>query len=159
MPFEVALKRKRIMPVLPFAGAAGAESRAMIFRLLAEHGRPNIAAYVAAVLLMATSAAATALSAYLLKPVLNHMVEANGIGELEILSVSIAGLFLVRGLVTYCYLVLLARTGNRIVASVQAKLFAHLLTQDMAFFQDRHSGEFMSRLAIAAASIRDTLQL
>lgn len=159
MPFEVALKRKRIMPVLPFAGAAGAESRAMIFRLLAEHGRQNIAAYVAAVLLMATSAAATALSAYLLKPVLNHMVEANGIGELEILSVSIAGLFLVRGLVTYCYLVLLARTGNRIVAGVQAKLFAHLLTQDMAFFQDRHSGEFMSRLAIAAASIRDTLQL
>lgn len=131
----------------------------MIFRLLAEHGRQNIGAYAAAVLLMATAAAATALSAYLLKPVLNHMVAANGVAALEILSISIAGLFFARGLATYGYLVLLARTGNHIVASVQAKLFAHLLMQDMAFFQDRHSGEFMSRLAIAAASIRDTLQL
>ncbi len=108
---------------------------------------------------MAASAAATALSAYLLKPVLDHMVKANGLSALELLSLSIAGLFLVRGLATYCYLVLLARTGNRIVADVQAKLFDHLLTQDMAFFQDRHSGEFMAKIAIAAASIRDTLQL
>ena len=147
------------MRVLPIARATTAESRTIIFRLLAEHGRQNIVAYTAAVFLMATAAAATALSAYLLKPVLNHMVEANGVEALEILSISIAGLFLTRGLATYCYLVLLARTGNRIVADVQAKLFAHLLMQDMAFFQDRHSGEFMSRLAIAAVGIRDTLQL
>ena len=128
------------MRVSPFAGAASPESRAIIFRLLADHGRRHIGAYALAAFLMAVAAAATALSAYLLKPVLNHMVEANGVGELEFLSLSIAGLFLVRGLATYCYLVLLARTGNRIVADVQAKLFAHLLTQDMAFFQDRHSG-------------------
>ena len=112
-----------------------------------------------AALLMAVAAASTALSAYLLKPVLDHIVEANGLAALELLSLSIAGLFLVRGLATYCYLVLLARTGNHIVANVQTKLFDHLLMQDMAFFQDRHSGEFMSRIAVAAASIRDTLQL
>jgi ATP-binding cassette, subfamily B, bacterial MsbA len=144
---------------LPFATAATFESRAVILRLLADQGRQHIGAYLLAGLLMAFAAAATALSAYLLKPVLDHMVEANGLSALELLSLSIAALFLVRGLATYCYLVLLARTGNRIVANVQERLFNHLLTQDMAFFQDRHSGEFMSNIAIAAASIRDTLQL
>lgn len=147
------------MTALPFTKAASGVSDAMILRLLKDHGRQHLAAYLLAALLMAVAAASTALSAYLLKPVLDHMVEANGLAALELLSLSIAGLFLVRGLATYCYLVLLARTGNRIVANVQAKLFDHLLMQDMAFFQDRHSGEFMSRLAIAAASIRDTLQL
>ncbi|MGO9135011.1 MAG: ABC transporter ATP-binding protein [Methylovirgula sp.] len=144
------------MPALP---STPPESRAIILRLLADHGRKHIGAYALAALLMAVGAAATALSAYLLKPVLDHMVKANGFEALELLSLSIAGLFLVRGLATYCYLVLLARTGNRIVADVQAKLFDHLLMQDMAFFQDRHSGEFMAKIAIAAASIRDTLQL
>ncbi|MGA3304234.1 MAG: ABC transporter ATP-binding protein [Methylovirgula sp.] len=141
------------------ASAATPDSRAVILRLIVDHGRKHIGSYLLAALLMAASAAATALSAYLLKPVLDHMVKANGLSALELLSLSIAGLFLVRGLATYCYLVLLARTGNRIVADVQAKLFDHLLTQDMAFFQDRHSGEFMAKIAIAAASIRDTLQI
>jgi ATP-binding cassette subfamily B protein len=146
------------MPRL-FASSAAPESRAVIVRLIADQGRRHIGSYLLAGLLMAAAAAATALSAYLLKPVLDHMMKANGLSALELLALAIAGLFLVRGLATYCYLVLLARTGNRIVADVQAKLFDHLLTQNMAFFQDRHSGEFMAKIAIAAASIRDTLQL
>jgi ATP-binding cassette, subfamily B, bacterial MsbA len=147
------------MPALRFATAVKPQSSAVILRLLADHGRQHVGAYALAALLMAVAAGATALSAFLLKPVLDHMVEANGLRELELLSLSIAGLFLVRGLATYCYLVLLARTGNRVVADVQAQLFDHLLMQDMSYFQDRHSGEFMARLAIAAAGIRDTLQL
>jgi ATP-binding cassette subfamily B protein len=147
------------MPVLspgqPFRG----DSIAIIRRLFADHGRRHIGAYLLAALLMAASAAATGLSAYLLKPVFDHMVEKNGFRALELLSLAIAGLFLVRGLATYCYLVLLARTGNRIVASVQTKLFDRLLNQNMAFFQDRHSSEFTTRAGVAAAGIRDTLQV
>ncbi|MGO9004501.1 MAG: ABC transporter ATP-binding protein [Beijerinckiaceae bacterium] len=131
----------------------------MIRRLFVDHGRMHLGAYLTALLLMAIAALATAVSAYLLKPVLNHMVEVGGFATLKYLSLFIAGLFVVRGAATYSYLVLLARTGNRIVASVQTRLFDHLLVQNMAYFQDRHSAEFMSRLAIAATSIRDTLQL
>jgi ATP-binding cassette subfamily B protein len=53
---------------------------------------------------------------------------------------------------------MLSRTGNRIVAGVQRRLYEHLLRQDMSFFQDRHSTEFMTRLSIAAGGVRDTLQ-
>ena len=135
------------------------DSLGMIRRLFVDHGRMHLGAYLTALLLMAIAALATAVSAYLLKPVLNHMVEVGGFATLKYLSLFIAGLFVVRGAATYSYLVLLARTGNRIVASVQTRLFDHLLVQNMAYFQDRHSAEFMSRLAIAATSIRDTLQL
>ncbi len=132
---------------------------AMLRRLFLEHGRPHIRSYILAGLLMGVGAAATAMSAWLLKPVLNHMVEADGFKTLRMLSWGVAGLFFLRGLATYGYQVVLARTGNRIVAGVQRRLYDHLLRQDMRFFQDRHSTEFMTRLAMAAGGVRDTLQV
>ena len=40
-----------------------------------------------------------------------------------------------------------------------ARLYEHLLRQDMRFFQDRHSTEFMTAPALAANGVRDTLQV
>ncbi|MDB5649215.1 MAG: transporter ATP-binding protein [Hyphomicrobiales bacterium] len=131
----------------------------MLRRLFTEHGRQHVRSYIGAGCLMAIGAAATAISAWLLKPVLNGMVEAEGFRTLRMLSWAVAGLFILRGLATYGYLVVLSRTGNRIVAGVQTRLFDHLLRQDMRFFQDRHSTDFMSRLSLAANGVRDTLQV
>jgi ATP-binding cassette subfamily B protein len=130
----------------------------LLRRLFTEHGRPHIRSYIVAGLLMGIGAATTALSAWLLKPILNHMVDADGFKTLRLLAWGVVGLFALRGLVTWGYQVMLARTGNRIVAGVQRRLYEHLLRQDMSFFQDRHSTEFMTRLSIAAGGVRDTLQ-
>ena len=132
---------------------------AIIRRLFADHARLAAGAYLLAGLLMAVAAACTALTAYLLKPVLNLMVEADGFNSLRSLSFYVAFLFLLRGAVTYFYQVLLARTGNRIVARVQTRLFEHLLHQNLSYFKDRHSSEFINRLSLAATGIRDTLQI
>src|SRR5665213_2092907 len=78
-----------------------------------------LASHYLSLILLAIGAGATAGSAWLLKPVLNHMVAATGFADLRKLSFVVAGLFLVRGCATYGYLVLLSRTGNNIVASVQ----------------------------------------
>ena len=130
----------------------------LLKRLFAEHGRPHMRSYILAGLLMGIAAGTTALSAWLLKPILNHMVDADGFKTLRMLAWGVVGLFALRGLVTWGYQVMLARTGNRIVAGVQRRLYEHLLRQDMSFFQDRHSTEFMTRLSIAAGGVRDTLQ-
>lgn len=145
------------IPASPPAFADGTIS--MLRRLFAEHGRQHIGAYLAAFVMMGVGAGATAMTAYLLKPVLNHMVDAEGFKTLRMLSWLIFGLFLVRGLATYAYSVLLSRTGNRIVAALQSRLFDHILRMDMRFFQDRHSSEFMTRIAMSANRVRDTLQL
>jgi ATP-binding cassette, subfamily B, bacterial MsbA len=141
------------------ASAFSSESLAMIRRLFSDHARSHAAAYLVSVLLMAVAAAATAVSAFLLKPVLNYMSAPDGFAELKLLSLAIACLFLLRGLATYGYLVILARTGNRIVASVQTRLFEHLIYQDLRFLQNNRAGDFLARLSIAANGVRETLQV
>ena len=54
--------------------------------------------------------------------------------------------------------ILMSRTGNRIVAALQARVYDHLLHQPVAFFSDRHSSELMARLAMAANGVRDVVQ-
>ncbi len=75
------------------------------------------------------------------------------------MSWTVWGLFSLRGLVTFGSLALLSRAGNRIVADIQRQLFDGLLAQDMRFYHDRHSAEFMTRLSLSANGMRDALQL
>ena len=139
--------------------AASESAAALLRRLFVEHGRKHIGAYLIAAVLMALGAGATSISAWLLKPILNRMVEGDGFKELRMLAWAVAGLFSLRGFATFGSLVLLSRAGNRIVADIQNRLFDHLIRQDMRFFHDRHSTEFMTQLALAANGMRDAMQV
>jgi subfamily B ATP-binding cassette protein MsbA len=132
---------------------------ATLWRLQRDYGQPHKWAYAAGAAMLGAGAVTTALAAALLRPVLNGMVGAERFAQNRVLAFVVFGLFFVRGASTYGALVLLSRTGNRIIATVQAKVFDHLLRQDMLFFQDRHSSEFMARLALAANGVRDSLQV
>jgi len=138
----------------PTAGAF-----AMLSRLLRDYGREHKWAYIASSLMLAVGAGTTALAAALLRPVLNGMATAERFSEMRFLAFAVLGLFVLRGLATYGALVVLSRTGNRIVATVQARVFDHLLRQNILYFQDRHSSEFIARLSLAANGVRDALQV
>jgi ATP-binding cassette, subfamily B, bacterial MsbA len=138
----------------PEAGAI-----AMLSRLLRAYGREHIWAYAASALMLAIVAGTNALAAALLRPVLNGMATAGRFSEMRTLAFVVLGLFVLRGLATYGALVVLSRTGNRIVATVQARVFDQLLRQNLLYFQDRHSSEFIARLALAANGVRDSLQV
>src|SRR3954468_16976752 len=103
---------------------AEAGTFALLARLFREHGRRHVLAYLLAAGFLAVGAAATSMSAWLLKPILNHMVDGDGFKELRFLAWAVAGLFSLRGLATFGSYVLLSRTGNRIVAEIQNRLFA-----------------------------------
>ena len=153
------------MYVTPQPATARNESAfVLIRRLLAEHGRAHAFAYAAALCLMAVSAAATAGSVALLRPVINGMTEigaAEGAGfkQLRLLAFAVGSLFILRGIATFGQLVIMSRTGNRIIATIQGRLYRHLLGQPVAFFSDRHSSELVARLALAANGVRDIVQL
>ncbi len=132
---------------------------AMLSRLLRDYGAEHKLAYAASALMLAVGAGTTALAAALLRPVLNGMATAQRFSEMRILAFAVLGLFVLRGLATYGALVVLSRTGNRIIATVQRRVFDHLLRQNMLYFQDRHSSEFVARLALAANGVRDSLQV
>ena len=135
-----------------------AETWDMLRRLFREHGRSHVGAYVLALALLGVGAAATAYSAYLLKPVLNGIMEGERFRDLRFMAWLVFGLFVLRGLVTFLATITLARVGNSIIANAQRRLFDHLLRQDMRFFHDRHSSDFITRLVYAPNGVRDTLQ-
>jgi subfamily B ATP-binding cassette protein MsbA len=140
--------------------AAEIGALALLRRLFTEHARRHFWAYVSAAALMAIGAAATAVSAWLLKPIVNGMVGNGGdFKELRALSWAVFGLFSLRGLATFGSLALLSRAGNNIVAAIQRQLFDGLLKQDMRFYHDRHSAEFMTRLSLSANGMRDAMQM
>lgn len=130
----------------------------LLRRIFRDYGKPYIHLYLLATLLLALGAAATAASAWLLKPVVNGMIDGDRFRNLRTLAWAVVALFTLRGLVTFASMMLLSRTGNKIVAAVQTRLYDHILKQDMLFFQSHHSTDFMSRLAVAANGIRDVLQ-
>jgi ATP-binding cassette, subfamily B, bacterial MsbA len=142
-----------MLDVPDYRPATGAT--AMLARLLREYGLEHKWAYLAGAAMLAIVAASNALAAGLLRPVLNGMATAARFTEMRILAFAVLGLFIMRGLATYGALVVLSRTGNRIVAAVQARVFDHLLRQNILYFQDRHSSEFIARLSLAANGVRD----
>ncbi len=132
---------------------------ALLRRIFVEHGRQHVPKYLLAAAFLAVGAAATAASAYLLKPVVNGMIDGEGFKYLRTLAWAVTGLFVLRGLATYVSSIILAHTGNRIVANVQNRLYEHIVRQDMSFFGASHSTEFMTRLTYAANGVRDALQV
>jgi len=135
---------------------------ALLKRLYDEHGRLYTRWYILALVLMSIGAIVTAYSAYLLKPVVNGMMGNGGsasFATIRLLAYTVGGLFVVRGLATFGHSYILARIGNQIIASLQNRVFAHLLAQPVGYFQNRHSSEFVTRLANSANSVRDALQI
>ncbi len=137
---------------------ATADTADVLRRLFQDHGRKHLHSYILAMLLMSVGAGATAYSAYLLKPVLNGLIEGEHFKDLRYMAWLVFGLFAARGLVTYLASIVLSRAGNAIIAAAQARLFDHLLRQDLRFFADRHSSDFITRLVYAPNGVRDTMQ-
>jgi ATP-binding cassette subfamily B protein len=131
----------------------------LIRRLLAEQGLKYWKRYAVALALMGIVAACTALSAYLVGTIVNEAyVSHNFAGVVAIAAVS-ALLFMVKGGAMYGQTVILTRIGNRIVAENQRRLFAKLTDQNLAYFADRHSSEFLARLATGANAVTYVLGL
>ena len=68
-------------------------------------------------------------------------------------------LFTIKGVATYGHSVLLSQIGNRIVADNQRAVFSKLLNEDLGFFSDRHSTEFIARLSAGAAAATQVINL
>ncbi|HEY8579170.1 MAG TPA: ABC transporter ATP-binding protein, partial [Beijerinckiaceae bacterium] len=134
------------------------DTAAMLRRLFLEHGRRHVGSYLLAMALMAVGAAATGYTAYLLKPVLNGLIEGEGFKELRALAWIVFAMFALRGVTSYVAAIVLSRAGNAIIAGAQRRLFDHILRQDMRFFAQRHSTEFITRLVYAPNGVRDTMQ-
>ena len=115
--------------------------------------------YARAFLYMGVIAATTALSAYLMKHVVDRIFVDGDYAAVWLLGFTLMALFTIKGLATYGQMVTLAKVGNRIIADYQRKIYDLLLSQGVSFFAERHSSEFMNRLRTGTSGARAVLDL
>jgi len=121
---------------------------ALMSRLAKESIRPYIGWIVFALICMGLVAAATATSAWLMKPVINDVFFDKNEELLWIISGAVLFTFTVKGLANYGQSVLMAYVGQRIITDTQHRLYAHLTRMELGFFHDSPTGSLISRFTI-----------
>ena len=132
---------------------------ALVRRLLLDEALRHWPRYAVAFLLMGITAAATALTAYLLGTMTNEAYVNHNFHGIVVIGVIAIGIFAVKGFATYGSAVMLSWIGNSIIAGNQRRLFDKLLQQNIGFFADRHSSEFIARLTTGAAAVSQVISL
>ena len=145
------------MPESVARPAPPAETPALLRRLVADQGRAHWKGYLLAFVFMAMIAATTSLSAYLMRDVINEVFIARNQSAIWMLSGAVVVLYTVKGFATYGQQITLTRIANAIVASVQRRLYGHMLAMDVPFFAERHTSEFVGRLSFVATSSAQVL--
>jgi subfamily B ATP-binding cassette protein MsbA len=130
-----------------------------LIRLLQEKWRDYILRYAVAFSFMAVVAGTTALSAWLMKDVINLIFVDRDAAAVIWLPLVVVAIYTAKGAATYFQEVLLARIGNRIVAETQKRMFDQLLHQDMAFFARNPSSDLITRITQNANAARDALNM
>jgi ATP-binding cassette subfamily B protein len=131
----------------------------LVRRLLLDEALEHWPQYVIAFVLMGIAAAATALTAYLLGTMTNEAYVSHNFHGIVVIGLIAMVIFAAKGFATYGSAVLLSSIGNSIIANNQRRLFDKLLHEDIDFFADRHSSEFIARLTTGAAAVSQVINL
>jgi ATP-binding cassette subfamily B protein len=134
-------------------------TRILVRRLLVDEALRHWRLYAFGLVLMAIAAATTALTAYLLGTVVNETYVNKNFHMVVVIALVAMVMFTAKGFATYGSAVTLSRIGNWIIADNQRRMFDKLLQQNIGFFADRHSSEFIARLTTGAAAVSQVINL
>ena len=129
-------------------------------RLLHDNFRKHAFWYVCAIIAMLVISATTGASAWIMRDVVNHIIEAKDFKIIAMVSAAVAGIFILKGFSTFAQTYFLSKAGNSIVAEQQRRIYSRLMQQGVAFYQNNSSSDLLVRVtqnANAARSIIDTI--
>lgn len=129
-------------------------SRQLILRIVRDHLRHHLSTVGLAIFCMIMVAAATAIMAWLMQPVLDQIFLERDRGMLTLVPLVLVGVVLISGTANYFQTVLMRRVGQRIVADLQIALFDHLMHADLTLFHDQAAGRIISRFTNDIQSMR-----
>ena len=90
--------------------------------------------------------AATAGSAYLVKPVLDEIFFKKDLAMLKWIPLAIIGIFIMKGIFDYGQAFLMSYVGQRIIADLREKIYSHIQSLSLSFFTKNPTGTLMSRI-------------
>jgi ATP-binding cassette subfamily B protein len=131
----------------------------LLARIVRENGRAYLPRYAIAFFFMFVFAGATALSAWMMRDVINKIFVDHDPAALAWIPAAIFAIFAVKGLASYLQEVSLTRIGNRFVAETQKRMFDHMLAMSMAFYQQRPSNDLITLITQSANAARDMLNI
>ena len=134
-------------------------SRHLLHRLLSENFHLYTRRYLIAFVFMALVAATTALSAWIMRDIVNEIFISQDFEQVWMISFIVMAIFAVKGLATFLQTVTLARIGNAIVADMQRKLYRHFMGQGADFFHDFPSSELITRISHNAGAARSVMDM
>lgn len=115
--------------------------------------------YLLAFVLMAIVAAATAMSAWLMRDLINKVFIDRDARMMFLICGSVLVIYTAKGFASYGQEVMLARIGNNIVARTQRKIFDAILMQDLPFFHSIGSADLITRITHNAQAASSSLNL
>ncbi len=129
----------------------------IIGRLFRDSGRKHALGYIVATFFMCLVAASTALSAWILRDVVNQVFVDRNVTVLGLLVVGVVLISLVRGISLYASTLTLTKIGNAIVAEMQMRVFRRLLDLGMNYYDRTHSSDLISAMSVRSRSAGDVL--
>ena len=136
---------------------AGADTRALVRRLVREQIRPQAGRVAAAFACMIVVAAATAGMVLLIGPVIDDVLIERDREMLYLIPGAIVALALVTGTAGYAEAVLMDVIGHRLVANLQRSMYGRIICADLRFFHDNAVGQLISRFVNDAALLRSSI--
>lgn len=128
-------------------------------RILSENGREHVGGYAFAILCLVTVALTTAFTAWIMEAVVNEAFANRRADLVWLICASILAAFVLRGFAGYGQAVTLSRIGNNIVANYQRRLYSHLMTLSIGYFNESRSAHLAARISENVNGIRDVLNL
>ncbi|MDR2312544.1 MAG: ABC transporter ATP-binding protein/permease [Brucellaceae bacterium] len=132
----------------------------LIYRLLKDNFSKHARLYVVAIIAMLIVAATTAMSAWIMRDIVNEMVVSRDIQQVMQIAIAVAVIFTVKGFATFFQGMFLSRAGNSIIAEQQRKIYNRLLQQGVSFYNNMPSSDILVRVthnAQAARAVIDTV--
>ncbi len=126
-------------------------------RLWRESVQPHLGRLGLAMLAMAVVSVAVVAQAYVLQQVMDGVFIARDPAALRFVALAVLAILAVRAIAGFISEAILAGIGQQIIADTQARLFGHLIAQDMAQVNDSHSGTMVSHLTFDVSVMRDVV--
>jgi subfamily B ATP-binding cassette protein MsbA len=131
----------------------------LIRRLFYETGREFVGKYAIVIIVNLIIAATTALNAWLIKDIVNQIFFDKNAMMLYALTAIVVTIGLIRGSTLYASAVLMGQIGNAVIARVQQRLYRHVLSLGVDFYNSVPSGDLVTRLSHNAQAARRVLDL
>ncbi|MGO4351558.1 ABC transporter ATP-binding protein [Rhizobium sp. RAF36] len=128
-------------------------------RIIAENGREHVMGYVFAIACLIIVALSTAYTAWIMRAIIDEAFANRRADIVWVICLSIFIAFVARGFASYGQAVALSKVGNNIVARYQRRIYAHLMTLSVGYYNDTRSAQIAAQVSQNVSGIRDVMNL